>query len=666
MTNRLTILFPSRVLMLTLLIFSSVVSLHAQQKQVLQIKTLNEQLQPFAFAEVSLDGAPYINTGNKGSVITEIVASALPVKNIDIKDQQYEVDSWSMAKGVLQIVLRKKRYKEVRLAVRFEDGKPVPQQRVYFSGATDVQITTDQQGRAMFPIPLQEEVKTIGQFKVPPYVVSQLTSVNGEQTLFVRPEVVASATPAQEPVAKVEEKFNLSQLDSIQSLTVFYAVMRNKDFTKLSAQELARVDAKFKELEEQYRQAEGRDPEVFVGNISDSSFVAEDIRNLIRQATQESQALGFNRESFDEKIKLITEKLEQGFTNLGPVERAGLLNDLDMLEKLLIENESKFFKNQEDYRALINSLKEKYFDIENLETQLIEAESTRLEEQRQFRQRLFVVLGLLAAFGVMIVLLITFSGRLRRQARALKAANEEVQAINENLEKIVEKRTQLLAETNRELDTFLYRSAHDMRAPLRSILGLCSLAGHIPQEELLSKVMLATTNLDAVLKRLISISDIGKDKTPKKYTKSGLEELVQIQFGAELKEKNIDLTITMDDKLEFYAMPALEEHILVPMLENAMLYSTLRENGKPEIELSITKQKDTVELVVHDNGIGIDDKNKARVFEMFYRGHTKAQGAGLGLYLVSKSVAAMGGSVAVDSELGQYARFTVSVPRVKG
>jgi signal transduction histidine kinase len=102
------------------------------------------------------------------------------------------------------------------------------------------------------------------------------------------------------------------------------------------------------------------------------------------------------------------------------------------------------------------------------------------------------------------------------------------------------------------------------------------------------------------------------------------------------------------------------------MMENAMLYSTLRENGKPEIELSITKQKDTVELVVHDNGIGIDDKNKARVFEMFYRGHTKAQGAGLGLYLVSKSVAAMGGSVAAESEPGQYARFTVKVPTAKG
>lgn len=629
---------------------------------MLQVKTLNEQLQPFAFAEVSLDGAPYINTGNKGSVITEIAAIALPVKNIDVRNQQYEVDSWSMAKGVLQIVLRKKRYKEERLAVKFEDGKPVPRQRVYFSGATDVEIITDQQGIAVFPVPLKEELKASEQFIVPPYVVSRLATVSGERTLYVRPEV-ASATPAQEPVAKAVEQINLSTLDSVTSLTVFFSLFKNVDYKSLSPEIQDRVDAKFAELRDSQQYDAGRRvPEIFVRNISDSSLVAEDIRNLIRQATQESQALVINRESFDEKIQLIAEKLEYGFNSLGPVERAGLLNDLTALQKLLVDNESKFFKNQEDYRNLINSLKEKYFDIENLESQLIEAETTRLEEQRQFRQRLFLVLGLLAVFGVMIVLLITFSGRLRRQARALKAANEEVRATNENLEKIVEKRTRLLAETNRELDTFLYRSAHDMRAPLRSILGLCNLAGHIPQEELISKIMLSTTNLDAVLKRLISISDIGKDKVPKKYTKATFEELVRIQFGAVLKERNISLITSIDDTLEFEAMPALEEHILVPMLENAVLYSTLREGNKPEIQLSIGKADGKLEMAICDNGIGIDDNNKARVFEMFYRGHASAQGAGLGLYLVNKSVASMGGSVTVESEAGQYARFIVSLP----
>ena len=234
--------------MLFLLINGPVFLICAQQKQVLQIKTLNEQLQPFAFAEVSLDGAPYLNTGNKGTVITEISDNALPVKNIEVKDQQFEVDSWSMAKGVLQIVLRKKRYKEVRLAVKFEDGKPVPKQRMYFSGTTDVQITTDQQGRAVFPIPLQDEVKSTGQFKVPPYVVSQLTTVNGEQTLFVRPEVVASATPAQDPLTKSLEQFNVKSLDSVTSLTVFYS----------------RIDAKFAELDAQQQEANRPVPEVFV------------------------------------------------------------------------------------------------------------------------------------------------------------------------------------------------------------------------------------------------------------------------------------------------------------------------------------------------------------------------------------------------------------------
>ena len=86
MIKHFTIFIRVLIAVLFLLLNGPVFLVCAQQKQVLQIKTLNEQLQPFAFAEVSLDGAPYLNTGNKGTVITEIAASALPVKNIEVKN----------------------------------------------------------------------------------------------------------------------------------------------------------------------------------------------------------------------------------------------------------------------------------------------------------------------------------------------------------------------------------------------------------------------------------------------------------------------------------------------------------------------------------------------------------------------------------------------------
>jgi signal transduction histidine kinase len=69
--------------------------------------------------------------------------------------------------------------------------------------------------------------------------------------------------------------------------------------------------------------------------------------------------------------------------------------------------------------------------------------------------------------------LIYFGGVLRKQKKQLIAANTEVKRINENLEGLVFERTHLLENLNSELDTFLYRASHDMRTPVRSILGLC-------------------------------------------------------------------------------------------------------------------------------------------------------------------------------------------------
>lgn len=633
---------------------------------MVQVKTLNEKLQPFAHAEVSFDGGPFINTGNKGSLLTEFETSALPIRNIHVKDNQYEVASWSHAKGVIQIVLRKKNYREVSVLVVLEDGKPLARHRIYVNDLKDVIINTDQQGRAVFPIPLDVELTTRNQFTVPAHTTTRLAFVNGEQILYVKPEKPVDV-PRLQPVTRVTEQFDLSQLDSIQSLTVFYAVFKNTDMKSLPPETQARIDAKFNELATRQEQANntntGRE---FITGISDSSFVIQDIQNLIRQAEAERGTLTENRDSFNEKIKLITQKLERGLENLDPLERSGLLNDLDLLEKLLIENENRFFMNQEDYRAIINTLKEKYFDIENLESKLIEAESVRLEEQKRFRQRLLVISGILIVFGLLIILLISFSNKLNKQTRALKAANEEITSINENLEKIVQNRTRLLEETNKELDTFLYRSAHDMRAPLRSIMGLCNLAGHLPPDELVKKIAQTTGGLDNVLKRLITISEIGKEDVPKVFTRGTLQSLIDIRFVPEFKQNNIEFNLEAEPDLEFSASPALEEQVLIPLLENAVYFCALKTHEQPRIELTVKQTDKHVVVTVYDNGIGMDELTQVKVFNMFYRGHEQAQGAGLGLYLVNKSVAAMGGSVAVESEPGQYARFTVKLPVTNG
>src|SRR5690606_7058292 len=101
----------------------------------------------------------------------------------------------------------------------------------------------------------------------------------------------------------------------------------------------------------------------------------------------------------------ISSKLEKGITNFTAAERLALLTDLDLLTKLLIENEGRFYQNQSDYREIINNLKEKYFDVENLETKLSETEKQREEEQRLFQLRLLFIGCVVLVFGILIIIL---------------------------------------------------------------------------------------------------------------------------------------------------------------------------------------------------------------------------------------------------------------------
>jgi len=73
------------------------------------------------------------------------------------------------------------------------------------------------------------------------------------------------------------------------------------------------------------------------------------------------------------------------------------------------------------------------------------------------------------------------------------------------------------------------------------------------------------------------------------------------------------------------------------------------------------KNKNVV-ISIYDNGVGIDESIRSKIFDMFFMGHEKSEGNGLGLYTVRKCVQAMHGKIEVESEVGRYTKFIVSIP----
>ncbi|HEY9049160.1 MAG TPA: HAMP domain-containing sensor histidine kinase, partial [Ohtaekwangia sp.] len=641
----------------------------AQVRQLIQVKTFDEQLKPMKNVEVSINGKPFISTGNKGEVFTELLEADLPIKTIKIKNEQLEPAAWNLSKSILEIAVRKKNYQMVNVMVKEQSNASVGNLSVTYHGKKTTQVTTNTEGKFELPIALDEKIDAASQFTIKGYNMVDFQQSGQDAILtiaFIKP-VAATTTEQKSPTATAQEKsaaqnqvvnkdyfknFDLSQLDSIQSLTVFYAIFKNVSMKSMDAATRAKLDSKFNDLVTQLQDSLRNNQDVFMGRISDSSFVTEDIKNLVKQATVEGQGLREQRTEFDEKIRIIDEKLKKGFSNLDENTRAMLFSDLLALEQLLSENESRFYKNLSDYRQIINSLKEKYFDFQQLETKLSESEAKRLQEQQAFRKQLFLISIVALVFGVLIVLLITFSSRLRKQKKSLVVANEEVKRVNENLEVIVQDRTKLLAEANRELDTFLYRASHDLRSPVCSIIGLCNIAIHLSNgepKELVERVVHTTEGMDKLLKKLSIISEINQPTGYTSITLLSMVENVKNRFRNIIEEKHVTFEVDCPADLVFYSYPNLVEVVITNLIENALIYSLMQHGEGPRIVFKAAIWGKYIQFSIRDNGIGVEAGIQHRLFDMFFKGHPDSKGNGLGLYIVQKSVQTLEGNITLES-----------------
>lgn len=221
---------------------------------------------------------------------------------------------------------------------------------------------------------------------------------------------------------------------------------------------------------------------------------------------------------------------------------------------------------------------------------------------------------------------------------------------------------------NTELDNFVYKVSHDLRAPLSSVLGLVNLAQH-PNNHDDPKVYLKiigerVNQLDHFISDVLSHS-----KNLKLEIKNGLvrfEEIVDNVFrnlnymeGANQIQKVVSIAGG-----EFYSDPWRIEEIFRNLISNAIKYRRI-DNPTHEIIITIFIDENEAVISFRDNGIGISRQNLSRVFEMFYRASDQAGGSGLGLYIVKNAVEKLGGRVSVGSEPGQYTLFEIVLPNQK-
>lgn len=259
--------------------------------------------------------------------------------------------------------------------------------------------------------------------------------------------------------------------------------------------------------------------------------------------------------------------------------------------------------------------------------------------------------------------------KVTRDITSRKELEDQLQQAREHLEATVSQRTAQLNEKVSELEAFSYSLSHDMRAPVRAIHSFCELAlaelkGKIgpPADEYLEKARAAAARLDRLIQDVLALSHLSRPEL--KLDAIDTEQLVTeiIQERGELQEPNARISVHRPLQ-PMIGNEASMSQCISNLLENAVKF--VSRGVKPTVEIW-TEQKDgQVRLWVADNGIGMEGGAQERLFQMFSRIHNGNDyaGTGIGLAIVRKAVARMGGKVGVESVPGNGSRFWLQLPK---
>jgi signal transduction histidine kinase len=282
------------------------------------------------------------------------------------------------------------------------------------------------------------------------------------------------------------------------------------------------------------------------------------------------------------------------------------------------------------------------------------------------------------------------------QRTALEAANTELRALTDNLDHIVRARTRALAESEAQLRAknaaleqqgtakaeFISIVAHELRTPLTSIVGYLELFsegkfGQLPASMVrpVASLRRNANRLKRLVDEMLDVSRIDAGRVALHPAPVDLGEVVRevlTELSPLAQAKQLEISVQVAEVGEVEGDRDKLHRVVVNLVSNAIRYT--QERGTIAVRLDQAPRHaypgDWVRLRILDNGIGIAEADRHRIFEPFTdvqpaKHHTSSgpDSAGLGLYIARGLVEAHGGLITVDSAPDVFTEFTVLLPR---
>jgi len=255
--------------------------------------------------------------------------------------------------------------------------------------------------------------------------------------------------------------------------------------------------------------------------------------------------------------------------------------------------------------------------------------------------------------------------------REMDSHQGEVLQLNEQLEARIKSRTNELFHALEELDTFIYRSAHDIKGPLATISGLCYVAMFDVKDEksagYLAKIQIQTQKTIQLLQRISGISELKKTKPSSSVIDF---KLIQLKLSRYMQEEEdthfVNITIRLPTiDTEFWSDQNLLEMMVVDLLDNSIKFRDSFKDVKPYALLEMLSVGENLRIKIEDNGLGVHESIKATIFDMFFKGSDKSKGSGLGLFIVKVAVEKLNGTIMLNTSIKGKTIFCIDIPCLK-
>jgi len=284
--------------------------------------------------------------------------------------------------------------------------------------------------------------------------------------------------------------------------------------------------------------------------------------------------------------------------------------------------------------------------------------SIRLLAQNSFKQ---ATLGL-------VVMDLTEARRAASQEETARLY-AQVQEHAAELERRVGERTEQLLHANQELEAFESSVSHDLRGPVRHIMGFSQIliedyAAQLPEgaRDYLNKILDGAGKMERMIVALLEFSRLSKQSLLLQPVDVGqMWREILAGMKPEMGDRRVEVTI--GDLPLCHADPTLLRHVLVNLLDNALKYSRTRDRSVIEIVAAAQPDGGCTVYSIKDNGVGFDMTNADKLFTVFARLHSTSdfEGTGVGLTTAQRIIQRHGGRIWAESAPGAGATFFFTV-----